>query len=130
MEIEIIETEVKFEQIEEIENNNKIEKYDTIENIENSRNSISGFEISIPLEPIEILLKYFICSICDGYFDSKYKLERHKIGKTFNQSESRILALGSLILTNQRWSWKFQQNTELKRFPVTNVILSRYPNNI
>ena len=39
-----------------------------------------GFEFSINLEPIKILAQYFVCQKCDKFFETKYHLERHKIG--------------------------------------------------
>ena len=77
MEIEIFETESQFEQIDFFKNKN--EKFDAVPEMES--------DLSIPVKRIEIFLKYFICSVCEEYFDSENKLERHKQGMSFNLSE-------------------------------------------
>ena len=70
MEIEIIERENSPEKLGGI--HEKI-KYEFIEVNSNP-------DFSIILEPIKIFAQYFVCEKCHKFFDTKYKLERHKIG--------------------------------------------------
>jgi len=47
-------------------------------------------EFSIPLDSIKILNSYFICNLCQEYFDTKVKLDRHKLKRHPEKHKDQI----------------------------------------
>ena len=47
-------------------------------------------EFSIPLDSIKILNSYFICNLCQEYFETKVKLDRHKLKRRPEKHKDQI----------------------------------------